>query len=130
MSRRQLLGLFGAGAAGAAVGAAGGGGRREHARRDVGERRKPPGGAASEYPFHGAHQAGIVTPAQDRLHFAAFDVSSLTLDRAGLIALLTDWTDAAARLTKGLEVEDGGAVGGSEAPPDDTGEALGLPASR
>ncbi|MFZ1410643.1 MAG: hypothetical protein WAS07_04240, partial [Micropruina sp.] len=26
------------------------------------------------YPFEGAHQAGIVTPAQDRLHFAAFDL--------------------------------------------------------
>ena len=31
--------------------------------------------AAARYPFHGDHQAGIVTPAQDRLHFAAFDVS-------------------------------------------------------
>ncbi|MGI9825089.1 iron uptake transporter deferrochelatase/peroxidase subunit [Agromyces sp. Marseille-Q5079] len=125
VSRRQLLGLFGAGAAGAAVGAAGG----VAVTLAATSANAAAGGAASEYPFHGAHQAGIVTPAQDRLHFAAFDVSS-TLDRAGLIALLTDWTDAAARLTKGLEVEDGGAVGGSDyAPPVDTGEALGLPAS-
>ena len=28
--------------------------------------------------FHGAHQAGIATPAQDRLHFAAFDVTDGT----------------------------------------------------
>ncbi|MET4159177.1 deferrochelatase/peroxidase EfeB [Agromyces sp. PvR057] len=87
------------------------------------------GDVASAYPFYGEHQAGIVTPAQDRLHFAAFDVST-TLDRDGLIGLLQDWTDAAARLTQGLEVAEGGAVGGSDyAPPADTGEALGLPAS-
>ena len=36
------------------------------------------------YPFHGEHQAGIVTPAQDRLHFAAFDVT--TDSRAELVA--------------------------------------------
>ncbi len=28
--------------------------------------------------FHGEHQAGIATPAQDRLHFAAFDVTAGT----------------------------------------------------
>ena len=55
---------------------------------------------------------------------------SETLDRAGLVELLTEWTDAAARLTQGLEVAEGGATGGSDyAPPVDTGEALGLPAS-
>ena len=45
-------------------------------------------------PFYGDHQAGITTPAQDRLHMAAFDV--ITEDRGELIALLKDWTDAAA----------------------------------
>ncbi|MDQ0577439.1 iron uptake transporter deferrochelatase/peroxidase subunit [Agromyces albus] len=126
VSRRQLLGLFGAGAAGAAAGAAGGAGVAIAA---TGAPTGGAGAAASVYPFFGDHQAGIVTPAQDRLHFAAFDVSS-TLDRAGLIELLTEWTDAAARLTQGLEVVDGGAVGGSDyAPPADTGEALGLAAS-
>jgi deferrochelatase/peroxidase EfeB len=126
VSRRQLLGLFGAGAAGAAVGAAGGVGAAVAA---AGASSATGSGAASAYPFHGAHQAGIVTPAQDRLHFAAFDVDD-TLDRQGLIELLAEWTDAAARLTQGLEVAEGGAVGGSDyAPPVDTGEALGLSAS-
>jgi deferrochelatase/peroxidase EfeB len=41
-------------------------------------------------PFHGEHQAGIVTPAQDRLHFVAFDVT--TKDRDELVELLKDWT--------------------------------------
>jgi len=126
VSRRQLLGLFGAGAAGVAVGAAGG---AAAAVAVTGPGSASGSGAASSYPFFAAHQAGITTPAQDRLHFAAFDVDD-TLDRQGLIELLTEWTDAAARLTQGLEVVEGGAVGGSDyAPPVDTGEALGLPAA-
>ncbi|ANJ25466.1 iron uptake transporter deferrochelatase/peroxidase subunit [Agromyces aureus] len=128
VSRRHLLGLFGAGAAGAAVGVAAGAAGVGVAM-STGAANAAGSGAASVYPFYGEHQAGIVTPAQDRLHFAAFDVST-TLDRDGLIELLQDWTDAAARLTQGLEVAEGGAVGGSDyAPPADTGEALGLPAS-
>ncbi|MBO3751611.1 deferrochelatase/peroxidase EfeB [Streptosporangiaceae bacterium NEAU-GS5] len=84
--------------------------------------------SADPYPFYGAHQAGIVTPAQDRLHFIAFDV--ITDDRAELAALLQDWTAAAARMTQGKDAGALGAVGGvPEAPPEDTGEAQGLPAS-
>jgi deferrochelatase/peroxidase EfeB len=129
VSRRQLLGLFGAGAAGAAVGAVGGAAVAVAAGAAVGAVAGGADAEASAYPFFGEHQAGIVTPAQDRLHFAAFDVST-TLDRDGLIELLAEWTDAAARLTQGLEVAEGGATGGSDyAPPVDTGEALGLPAS-
>ncbi|WP_353815137.1 iron uptake transporter deferrochelatase/peroxidase subunit [Agromyces sp. SYSU T00266] len=125
ISRRGLLGLLGAGAAGAVVGTAGGAG----AAMAVTGALAGPEASATAYDFHGTHQAGITTPAQDRLHFAAFDVSD-SLDRAGLVGLLADWTNAAARLTQGLEVEEGGAVGGSDiAPPADTGEALGLPAA-
>ena len=51
-------------------------------------------------------------------------------DRDDLVALLQDWSYAASRMTQGLDVSATGAVGGSpEAPPDDTGEAQGLPAS-
>ena len=78
------------------------------------------------HPFRGAHQAGIVTPAQDRLHFAAFDVT--TGSRAQLVALLKAWTKAADRMTRGLDAGEVGAVDGPDnLPPDDTGEALGLP---
>lgn len=77
------------------------------------------------YPFRGAHQAGIVTPAQDRLHFAAFDV--ITEDRAELVALLQQWTAAAERMTAGGPAGEVGPVqGASNVPPDDTGEAIGL----
>ncbi|MCD7439392.1 deferrochelatase/peroxidase EfeB [Streptomyces lincolnensis] len=78
--------------------------------------------------FHGPHQAGIATPVQDRLHFAAFDVT--TDDRAAFVRMLKDWTAAARRMTAGETVGEGAYGGLAEAPPDDTGEALGLKPSR
>jgi deferrochelatase/peroxidase EfeB len=44
-------------------------------------------------PFRGEHQAGIVTPAQDRMHFVALDV--ITQDAAELTQLQHVWTRAA-----------------------------------
>jgi deferrochelatase/peroxidase EfeB len=77
--------------------------------------------------YYGAHQAGITTPTQARLHIAAFDVVE-GASRADVQDLLRRWTAAAARMT------DGGSLGDGEpqalAPPPDTGEAEGLPASR
>ncbi|MDF2508159.1 MAG: peroxidase [Microbacterium sp.] len=125
LSRRGLLGLaIGGGVAGLAAGAGAGlaGGvalGRARAAED----------AHSAYEFFGAHQAGITTPVQDHLHFASFDMMPRS-DRDDLISLLQDWSYAASRMSQGLEVSASGAVGGpAEAPPDDTGEALGLPAS-
>ncbi|MFI6903207.1 iron uptake transporter deferrochelatase/peroxidase subunit [Nonomuraea sp. NPDC050394] len=88
---------------------------------------EPARAAPSAVPFHGPHQAGIATPVQDRLHFAAFDLVEPSVPKA--VALLKAWTDAAVRMTAGQEVGRG-ALGSALAPPDDTGEALGLPASR
>jgi deferrochelatase/peroxidase EfeB len=121
ISRRGLLGLAGAGAAGLALGA--GGVTAAGVATSVATR------ATEQYPFHGRHQAGITTPAQDRLHFAAFDLAP-DATAGDLRELLSDWTYAASRITQGLEVTEDGAVGGSPlAPPADTGEALGLPPS-
>jgi len=126
LSRRQLISLAGGGAV-----AAGGGlalGRATGAEASDGVAVHDAGMAAS-YDFHGAHQAGIVTPAQDHLHFAAFDVT--TDSRDALVRLLRDWTDAAARLVVGDGAGPMGPTSGPySAPPDDTGEALGLPPSR
>ena len=124
-SRRSLLGW---GGAGLALGAAAAGGTAAAARTgdDAQPDRPPTAGAAVA--FHGTHQAGIATAVQDRLHFAAFDVT--TDDRAELIQLLKDWTEAAARMTAGHAVGEGAFGGLAEAPPDDTGEALGLKPSR
>lgn len=124
VSRRGLFGLVGAGAAGLAVGAAGG-----MAGGVAIGRASATGGDAAAHPFFGAHQAGISTPVQEHLHFAAFDMMARTT-RDDLVSLLQEWSYAASRMTQGLDVSASGAVGGSpEAPPDDTGEAMGLPAS-
>ncbi|MCT2225939.1 iron uptake transporter deferrochelatase/peroxidase subunit [Microbacterium paraoxydans] len=125
LSRRGLLGLaVGGGVAGLAVGlGAGTAGGMALGRARAAE------DAESRYEFFGAHQAGVTTPVQDHLHFASFDMMPRT-DRDDLISLLQDWSYAAARMTQGLEVSASGAVNGpAEAPPDDTGEALGLPAA-
>jgi deferrochelatase/peroxidase EfeB len=117
-----MLTLGGVGAAGVVASGVAGAIARGSADRDG----TGPSGAV---PFHGEHQAGIITPVQDRLHFAAFDV--VTSDRAALADLLRDWTAAAARLTAGHDAGVIGAVNGiPEAPPDDTGEAIGLPPTR
>jgi deferrochelatase/peroxidase EfeB len=103
--------MFGAGAAAVGAGVAG-----------TVAARSSPAAAQDVYAFYGDHQSGILTPAQDRLHFAAFDV---TTDRAGLIALLSRWTTACAQLTRGEPV--GATATAYDAPPDDTGEAMDLP---
>jgi deferrochelatase/peroxidase EfeB len=121
VSRRGLLGAAGAGLAGLAAGAAGG----FAVARD--EANPSPQSAGTRiYPFYGEHQAGILTPVQDRLHFATFDV--ITDTREELAQLLKDWTGAAARMTQGLGAGELGPTSGPyAAPPDDTGEAIGLP---
>lgn len=123
-SRRALIGW---GGAGLALGAAAAGGAVAVARtgNDV-EPSDAAAGAAID--FHGDQQAGIATPVQDRLHFAAFDVK--TDDRAEFVRMLKDWTAAARRMTAGHAVGEGAFGGLAEAPPDDTGEALGLKPSR
>jgi len=120
-SRRGLFGLAGASVAGVGLGIAGD--RTALAVAAIGGSPS----ASTSYPFYGDHQAGIVTPAQDRLHFAAFDVSA-GASRADLIGLLQDWTVAAAAMCAGKDIGEYGAVNGPyDAPPEDTGEAQGLP---
>lgn len=120
LSRRGLFAWTGAaGAAGLAVGAGAGAFLAPALSREGG--RNP--FEDLEYPFHGDRQAGIVTPAQDQMHFAAFDVMDGE-SRDDLIELLQDWTYAASRLVMGLDVVASGAFGGDPlAPPGDTGEA-------
>ncbi|WP_240640419.1 iron uptake transporter deferrochelatase/peroxidase subunit [Microbacterium sp. 10M-3C3] len=126
LSRRGVLGLaLGAGAAGLAAGGVGG----AEVAGAVTRAADAAAPASARYSFFGPHQAGITTPVQEHLHFASFDMMSRTT-RDDLVSLLQDWTYAAARMTQGLDVSASGALHGSpEAPPDDTGEALGLPAS-
>lgn len=118
VSRRGLFGLTGAGVALAGAGVAAGYGLS-------GDGSAAGDGAVA---FRGAHQAGIVTPAQDRLHFVALDLT--TTDRAAVRDLLARWTASAERMTAGRETAEGGALPGNRyTAPADTGEALGLPPS-
>jgi deferrochelatase/peroxidase EfeB len=118
LTRRGVLaGGLGLAVAGGAVGA--GAGLR------ASDSEEPAAGDAV-YRFNGEHQPGIVTPAQDRMHFASFDV--LTQSRDELVDLFRTWTAAAARMmTGGPAGELGPTNGPYDAPPDDTGEAIGLP---
>jgi deferrochelatase/peroxidase EfeB len=117
LTRRRLL-AAGGGAVGLALA---GGGYALGARQDEDDAAN-----AVSVPFYGAQQAGITTPPQDRLMFASFD---LTLASAGeLRDLLRTWSAAAALMTTGRPA---GSPGGDlDAPPADTGEAVGLGPAR
>src|SRR5690349_13875780 len=116
-----MLGLTGAGVAVAGAGAVSG--------YVAGTSSPSPGMTPAEQviPFRNTHQAGIVTPQQDRLHFAALDLT--TGDPATVQRVLRNWTSMAERLSRGEETaENGVQPRNPEAPPADTGEAADLPA--
>jgi len=114
--RRALLGAAGLAGAGAATAVAGCSDDSPDA----------PAPARAVVPFYGRQQAGITTVAQDRLAFAAFDVSA-GVSRDGLRDLLRTWTDAAGRMADGQPVSD--VETAPQSPPKDTGEAIGLSAA-
>jgi deferrochelatase/peroxidase EfeB len=93
-----------------------------------GEPERDRGGNPSKeaIPFSGAHQAGIATPAQEFLDFAAFDLTTPSVD--DLLEILRSWTVAAVALTAGRIYEP--SSGNAGEPPADTGEALGLGPAR
>ncbi|MFN8088761.1 MAG: iron uptake transporter deferrochelatase/peroxidase subunit [Mycobacterium sp.] len=122
VSRRAVFGAVGVGAA--MVGAAGAGALAGHAWGSS----TATTGLEKPVPFRGKRQAGIITPAQDRMHFCTFDVT--TDSKADVVKMLREWTSMAERMTAGEEAVADGAIGlNPYAPPSDTGEALGLPAS-
>ncbi|MFD3453979.1 iron uptake transporter deferrochelatase/peroxidase subunit [Streptomyces sp. NPDC058691] len=97
ISRRRLLGTAGAaGAAGLAVG--GGSAVAANAARDEPAALASVG--AASVPFHGVHQAGIVTAAQAHGHLVAFDLAA-DAGRGGAAALLRRWSAAAEAMTAG-----------------------------
>ena len=117
VTRRRLLQVAGGGAIGLAGAGAG---------YAVGSSESSASAGEGALPFYGEHQAGILTPPQDRLMFAAFDLTITTADE--LRDLLRSWSESAALMTKGLPA--GSPAGPLDAPPADTGEAVGLPASQ
>ena len=127
LSRRRLLGV-GAGAAALGAVAGMGGAYAAQGPNVVDAGTGTAEGDDQVVSFRGAHQAGITTPAQDRMHFVALDVT--TKDPAELRDLLRTWTRAAERMTAGAEAAPGGVVGGGPyGVPADTGEAYDLDAA-
>jgi len=120
-SRRRLLtgaGLFGAGAVA--------GGLTGYFTASPDEQAAAAGAGTQTVPFYGPHQAGIVTPAQDRLAFGSLNVTPGAA-RTDVRDLLRDWTIAAARMAAGRLVGEDNVP---EAPPVDTGEAIGSAVGR
>jgi deferrochelatase/peroxidase EfeB len=117
ITRRSLLRSAGIGAAGIGIGASGYLVGQESAEAS--------GDGTGSVPFYGEHQAGIDTPAQDRLFFASFDL--LTESPAELRELMREWSRAAAEMSAGEMIGDVNDV--ELAPPDDTGETVGHLAS-
>lgn len=76
-------------------------------------------------PFYGAHQGGVVTPQQSHSYVAAFDLK--TDKREEVIALLREWTQAAARMTQGKPA--GSLETADDKPAADSADVLGLGAS-
>jgi deferrochelatase/peroxidase EfeB len=123
-SRRRLL--TGAGLAGAGLVAGGVGGYFAHQPGTAPAAASAGADSTATVPFYGARQAGIATPAQDRLAFGSLNITDGT-SRSDVRDLLVEWTQAAARMTAGQLV---GEVDEQVAPPLDTGEAVGSPVSR
>jgi deferrochelatase/peroxidase EfeB len=124
LSRRRFLGGMSAVGAGVTAGAmAVGAGAAGAAVADA-LSSTPPGTVEAEtVDFYGEHQAGIATPAQDRLAFASFDVA----EGAGandVRHLLRQWTTATDKMTRGQLV---GSISDPDTPALDTGEAIGSP---
>ncbi len=123
-SRRRFLG----GAAAAGVGlAAGAGVAAGYGIRSANAASPAPvdsgvARANAVVPFYGARQAGVTTPQQDRLMFAALDVT--TTDTDEMQRMLGRWAAMAARLTAGKQVSDSPVR--EQQPPFDTGESMDL----
>ena len=99
LSRRQFLGLAGLGALTLGLGGTGGFALGRHAGDGI-----DADVMKKSYEFRGEHQQGIITPAQQQMHTAAFDLT--TTNRDTLIELLQDWPLAAERMTHGELVKD------------------------
>ncbi len=116
-SRRSFLGVALGGAGAVAIGGIGG-----YALARGTESSSAGASESDIVPFYGTHQAGIATPAQDRLAFAAFDLR--TTSKSAVIGMLASWAAAASLMTEGEPI--GPVETAPQSPPVDTGEALGL----
>ena len=122
ISRREMLKITGASAAGVAVLASGMGGVAKAIGFDIFEDDTT---ATNKISFYGKHQSGIMTDAPSHVYFASLDV--LVQSQQELQELFKMWTPLAVRLMNGEQLEE--LSKGGFTPPKDTGESKGLDAS-
>lgn len=116
LTRRSLLGY------GAALGVGVGLGYTGGELGDSGDSGGEAARAGKNVEFHGPHQAGIATPAQEFVNFAAFDLATDLAE--DLRSLLQEWTVAAAALAQGKLYQP--VPQRPHLPPSDPAEAVGL----
>lgn len=130
VSRRDVLKLAGVGGLGLLLGGSAAGALLSSTgaavRKDSGKDRVLNAGdpAATVQPFYGKHQAGIITPSQNFMCFASFDLTTTSLDEVR--SLFKKWTEAAADMSRGQMLGDDRSNRNPNLPPADTGEAAGL----
>jgi deferrochelatase/peroxidase EfeB len=124
ITRREWLKISALAGAGVAVGASGLG-----ALSLIGtstQNKKSKANTLNEaIPFHGSHQAGVVTPQQTYCYFVSFDV--LTNDKKELIKLFKKWTTHSDQLSRG-ELKT--SYSNAWLPPNDSGEVNELDSSK
>lgn len=121
VSRRAMLASTGGAAAAFGLG---GYALARHLEREAAASSTHP--TQTAYAFRGAHQSGILTPAQDSMFTAAFDLRDV--DVRLVRKLLRDWSVAAEQMMAG-ELIGGQPLADKQAAPTDTGEAWGYPPS-
>ena len=120
LTRRRLLASAGIGAAGVGLGAGGYLIGHDAAEADAAE-------STGAVPFYGEHQAGIATPS--RTVSTSPPSTSRPKAKHELRELMEEWTRAAVEMTAGKMIGNSAGNHDQLAPPEDTGEAVGLPAS-
>ncbi|AZZ40474.1 deferrochelatase/peroxidase EfeB [Acidipropionibacterium jensenii] len=123
VSRRAML--AGSGGA-AAVFGMGGFAWGHHRGAESAEAASADHSTRTSYPFRGDHQSGILTPAQDSMFTAAFDMRDV--DVRLVRSLLRDWSTAAEQMMAG-ELVGGQPLANRQAAPTDTGDAWDYPPS-
>lgn len=132
LDRRSFLRGLGVGAAGTAASALPFAAAHTS---DAAPAAAPADGRLSAVPFHGTHQAGILTPAPAAAIFAVFDTTAAS--KADLADLFKTITTVARQVTAGGTLTDGGlgapptdnAVLGTDAPADGLTVTVGVGAS-
>ena len=121
LSRRKMLKMTGASAAGVAIGASGLGGVLK--AFGVPQWLDDDTSVENKVNFYGKHQSGIATEVQSHVYFASLSV--LVKSKAELQELFKMWTPLAVSLMNGQQI---GETTNGHIPPIDTGEAVGVDA--